>query len=296
VTATDLDLHIRLELAELDALEDMGHAATADAAAACGLHVFRQDGVLGTLATNADVLVLNRIVGLGVSSPATEEALEAALAPFHERRVPRVFVHIHPLAQPHPLAALLEARGMRHRNNWVRLVRDTSPPNAAASPLAVRPVTSGDAIAWASAIATSFRWPESTVPWIACLPGRPGWHCFGSFDGSTLAGTGALHVAGDIGWLSLATTLPRYRRRGSQSALLARRIGEAARLGCRWLSVEAAEGTPSAPSPSIHNLHRAGFTTAYTRANFLLVPRPAAALWNAIARTFTSTTIAPARQ
>ena len=66
--------------------------------------------------------------------------------------------------------------------------------------------------------------PEVTRPLLERLPGADGWQCFVAFDGQTPAATGALFVTGSVGWLGAAGTMPEYRRRGAQGALLAARI------------------------------------------------------------------------
>jgi len=67
-------------------------------------------------------------------------------------------------------------------------------------------------------------------------PGRPARRAaearfgrvFCGFDGETPAGAGLLYVRDGVGWFSYAATLPTFRARGCQGAILARRI-EAAR-------------------------------------------------------------------
>ena len=78
-----------------------------------------------------------------------------------------------------------------------------------------------------------------------------------------------MFVSGDRAWLDFAATLPEYRGRGAQAALLARRIVDAAQLGCRWLVVETAEETPQRGAPSFRNMLRFGFRQAYVRPNFI---------------------------
>ena len=80
---------------------------------------------------------------------------------------------------------------------------------------------------------------------------------------------GALFVKGDVGWLGIASTLPAYRPRGAQGALMARRIRDGADLGCRWLVTETGEDTPHHPNPSYHNMLRTGFSLAYRRPNYI---------------------------
>jgi hypothetical protein len=76
-----------------------------------------------------------------------------------------------------------------------------------------------------------------------------------------VAGAASLFVHGNIAFLSGATTLPPFRRRGAQTALLARRLDDAARLGCALACVVTAPGTRSQA-----NAQRGGFSLLYARA------------------------------
>ena len=81
---------------------------------------------------------------------------------------------------------------------------------------------------------------------------------------------GAYYLSGDIAWLDFAATKPEYREKGAQSALLARRIDDAAAEGCRLFVVETAEQTPEKEAPSFRNMRRYGFEVAYTRPNYIM--------------------------
>ena len=74
---------------------------------------------------------------------------------------------------------------------------------------------------------------------------------------------------GDWYYGTSIATRPSHRRRGAQGALLARRIRDAADLGCRWLVTETGEDLPERPNPSFRNMLRTGFELAYQRANYL---------------------------
>lgn len=75
------------------------------------------------------------------------------------------------------------------------------------------------------------------------------------------AGAALLSLDGDLGYLANASTLPESRGRGVQTALIARRIADAAAAGCASVCSGAAFG-----SQSQRNLQRAGLQVAYTKA------------------------------
>lgn len=89
----------------------------------------------------------------------------------------------------------------------------------------------------------------------------PEWHLYlAEVDGQTAAAA-VLRIRDRLGYLASASTAPRFRRRGCQSALIRRRLEDAAEFGCDLVCSQAAFG-----STSHHNLERAGLRLAYTKA------------------------------
>jgi ribosomal protein S18 acetylase RimI-like enzyme len=88
-----------------------------------------------------------------------------------------------------------------------------------------------------------------------------GWRLYLARVDGEPAGAGLLSLEDDVGYLANASTLSDYRRRGVQTALIARRIADAAAAGCDTVCSGAAFG-----SQSQRNLERAGLRVAYTKA------------------------------
>ena len=89
----------------------------------------------------------------------------------------------------------------------------------------------------------------------------PGWRLYvAAIDGAPAA-FAALFLSGGVGSLAGAATAPRFRGRGCQSALIRRRIADAAAEGCDLIAGQAAPG-----SSSQRNMERAGLRVAYTKA------------------------------
>ncbi|MEK4058107.1 MULTISPECIES: GNAT family N-acetyltransferase [Paenibacillus] len=93
------------------------------------------------------------------------------------------------------------------------------------------------------------------------LLNRPGWKLFAGYWEGLPAGVAAMHINGDIASCTLAATIPEYRNRGIQTALLHKRMHEAHLAGCRLITAQAGFG-----STSQNNMERAGFQLAWTRA------------------------------
>lgn len=81
------------------------------------------------------------------------------------------------------------------------------------------------------------------------------------------AGAAMLDLRGTTALLGSAGTLPFYRSRGVQAALIARRISEAAQAGCDLLVGGAYFGTSS-----MRNQLRAGLSLAFTRGIWAALP------------------------
>lgn len=99
----------------------------------------------------------------------------------------------------------------------------------------------------------------------AVLQGRPGWHFYMGLADEIPAAAGVMYVENGTASLTFAATLPEYRSRGLQYALVRRRMQEAAMNGCQLVVSQAAY-----LSPSHRNMERAGMKLAYTRMNMVL--------------------------
>jgi GNAT superfamily N-acetyltransferase len=81
------------------------------------------------------------------------------------------------------------------------------------------------------------------------------------------AATGAMVIDGGVGWLMGDTTLPPYRQRGIQQALLRYRLDLAQEAGCDLAVAETAPG-----SGSQRNLERLGFRVVFTHVELVKEP------------------------
>jgi ribosomal protein S18 acetylase RimI-like enzyme len=81
------------------------------------------------------------------------------------------------------------------------------------------------------------------------------------------AAAAILTMLGGDAYLAMAGTLPKFRRRGCQAALIRARIASAGAAGC-----ELVVATAAFPSSSHRNLERCGLRTAYTKPVLRLTP------------------------
>ncbi len=97
----------------------------------------------------------------------------------------------------------------------------------------------------------------------------PGFLRFGAWYDGELAGVAALRLDGTLAQLCGASTLPAFRRRGVQSALLRHRLAVARAAACQLALMTTQPG-----SKSHENGCRQGFVQLLNRALMVRAPRP----------------------
>lgn len=256
----DLELARRLEMAEMifpDCFEAMRRFAPEDPLAS--------EHVAGGIAFFGGVgYPANQIVGMGLHEEVTAADMDRVEDFFRSRGVPSTVV-VSPLADA-SLRTLLGERGYAIGEfNSVLMKRIsheepfTLPPGVVVervTPETIRP--------WMSAIAEGFAQDievaEDVFGGFAALPGALAF--LARIDGKIVGGCGGRVIRkGRIGALFGTATLPDYRRRGVQGALIAKRLHEAALAGCEYAVVSTHPG-----SGSQRNMERRGFRLAYTKA------------------------------
>jgi GNAT superfamily N-acetyltransferase len=262
------DLTQRSEHIERVELADLHTGAPAAARNRLGLSIEEVGGALVSIAAAVPSILLNRTIGLGLDQPATAETVRRIAEHYRTAGVARYFVQITPAAAPPALRDLLSAAGLEKARGWMKFTRGTAPPPTAACDLVVRKIGPEQAADFARIAVAGFDLPEAAHPIIAGLFHRPGWHLYMSFAGDVPAGTGALLVRDGVAHLDWGVTRPEFRRRGGQSAVLARRIGDAIAMGCDLLVTTTGETVPGDPQHSYNNILRAGFEEAYLRENW----------------------------
>jgi ribosomal protein S18 acetylase RimI-like enzyme len=106
--------------------------------------------------------------------------------------------------------------------------------------------------------------PASVERWL----GIRGWRLYLARVDGEPAGAAVLTLSDGVGYLANASTLPEYRGRGVQTALIARRLADASAAGVELVCSGTAFG-----STSQRNLERAGLRIAYTKAVWRLTDR-----------------------
>lgn len=255
-----------LEDAEAAAFADQLRAAPAD----WGCVAEEAEHGWFLCAPTIDILLFNRLVGLGLRQPARRNDLEGGLDRFRAAGLKGYGVQLSPRAMPDGLPEWLSAAGLVRRDSWSKCYRAAGGVPSITTDLRVEEIGPERGGTAASIVCAAFGMPAEREPWLASVVGRPGWHHYVAFDGSEAVATAALFVRGDIGWLGVAGTLQGARRRGAQGALMQRRLTDGQLLGCKWFVTETGEDRPDRPNSSFHNMMRLGFQLAYQRPNYLV--------------------------
>ena len=264
----------RLESIEHHGFADIYRSAPTELVASGGIDFECVNGVdCFAVRGHPNSILWNHAAGLGREHAASESNVDI-VCDFFERHGVQGAISLTPDAEPSDLSESLVARGFASGYAWRKFTRDVSDPPQRDSDLRIEKIDRSYGSAFGAMQVEGFSTPQWFGDWLAEIPGLDNWHCFMAFDGDTPAATGALYVEGNTGWLTFGATLSDFRRRGAQGALLSRRIGYAAELGCTLLVTETGED-PNEPEPSYRNILRAGFKKAYLRPNFVRSPRTA---------------------
>jgi GNAT superfamily N-acetyltransferase len=209
---------------------------------------------------------LTQAIGIGMQGSVTETDMEQLEAFFEVRGSPTL-IELCPLAD-RSLIELLGSRGYRLREFSNMLVLPLKPgarfvPGESA--VRVQRCTPGEDEVWTRTVAQGFSdniiVPEEDMPVLRSLFHRPDSTCLlGWIDGRPVGG-GALAIHEGVGALYGASTLPSFRRRGVQKAIIHALLSCALEGGC-----DVAYTLTSPGSVSQRNVERQMFRVVYTRS------------------------------
>lgn len=255
----------RMEAAGIAALHE---EASEEVRQRLGLRLAHINGTTVSIAAHDPSPLLNRAVGLGLHEPANAEGIERICAAYEEHEIDHFYVGIHPEARPADVRDILGQAGLEPARGWMKFERPPDPAPMATSNLSVRKIGEDHVEDFGRIAAAAYGMIPDAGSLVRGLIGRPGSHLYMTFDGDTPAGTGLLAVDGDCAWFEWASTDPAFRQRGSQRALLARRIEDAIDAGCTRLMTCTGEAVPGDPQHSYHNIEWAGFKPTFVRENW----------------------------
>jgi hypothetical protein len=185
-------------------LETVEAAAIADA---FGADAVQAGGVVCAVRPDLDEVYINRVIGLGVTEPASDAVLDRIAEVFGSVRHS---IALTPCEQPADLPAMLRERGYEAGYAWVKFHRPAAAPLAAQTDLRVERIGRECSAEYVTVLAAGFGLLPDAAAMLEHLPGRPGCGCYLAYAGELLVAAGAVFVSGDHAWLDLAA-----RRRDS---------------------------------------------------------------------------------
>lgn len=215
---------------------------------------------------------LTQGVAMALDGPTSEADFDRLESFYHERKEP-VRSEMCPLADPW-FVAQFGSRGYRvteFSNVMARpLAGEESAAIAndpAANRITMQRLSADGAQLWGATVADGFAEHPPSVPEIVELMKTfaliPSVECYLARVDGEVAGGGAVSFCDDVAVLFAASTLPAFRGRGVQTALLRKRLERAVEAGSTLAVCVAPPG-----STSQRNIARHGFQTLYTRVKF----------------------------
>lgn len=204
---------------------------------------------------------LTHVLGAGVNGPVTAAELERVEA-FNTAHESDTVLELCPVVEP-TLLALIQERGYRivQFENLLVANLTVAPAEPALAPQ-LRCVRADEHVSWAHLMARAFFSRDEVTAEEAAL-GVPfaaqAQTYVAEVDGLPVA-TGAMWLDGDIAFLMTDGTLPAFRGRGLQQALIQRRLIDAMAAGAR-----VAMASTLVNSGSQANYVRQGFRVLYTK-------------------------------
>jgi hypothetical protein len=271
--AIDRSAVVSMEQIERDAWLDLFSVAPAETVTGWGIQSARLPPATVFAMREAPLVEFNRAIGIGVEQPATEEELDHVVAWMRTHANSAWALQIASIACTEPLLSW-----MRHND----LIADGTglakfqrgPSQVADQPLQttflIYDVEPRDAAGFGAVVQAGFDAPPAFASWFSGLVGRPKWRIYLAYDGNDPVASGAMFIDRGWGWIGIDATLPAYRRRGAQAALLSRRIADGLAAGVEGFTAETDRPMVGheASQSSYRNFLRAGFSVAYTRDNY----------------------------
>ncbi|CAM2157212.1 putative N-acetyltransferase domain-containing protein [Pararobbsia alpina] len=257
------------EQVEMEAWLDLFAAAPEEFATRAGLK-FDFSGEYALFAVRSSPYTLfNRALGMGVSSTVNESSVDHAIAWLDQFGGSVWSVPVPRGMSEHDLNRWLPAKGLaKSEASIARFHFESAQPDVLECPYEVRVVGADKRADFGETLRNAFGMDEGFDTWFGSLPGRPRWTTYVAYDGEAPAATGALFVRGDLAWMGCGATLPEYRGKGAQSALLARRVADAMNLGATRITIETGFDAKQSPNQSHRNVLRAGFDLSYIRHEY----------------------------
>ncbi|MGH3169570.1 MAG: GNAT family N-acetyltransferase [Trebonia sp.] len=265
-----------IERVEAEAYAEFSASAATTARDALGTRQLRIGGGVALAMPYDSSGFFSKTIGLGFAEPITAQLLSQIIEFYREQGMPSASLRIAPRSVPADWAGICAKLGLREEPpGEVKLVGDLRTLAAGSGPvrldagLRVVQISPGQVEEWARVMFEGYGLPVDPHHEMAIgVYGKPGWYSFAVLEGDAIIAAANLYVHGSVADLFGSATLPKARRRGAQSALIAARIATARDAGCTWLLGDTDAEGPGEHNSSLHNMLRAGLDFRYLRQNW----------------------------
>ena len=249
--------------AELHFREGIWSAAPTDAIEELEIKKRWYGPVLATTCAGlADSALMNTVQGAAEPGAIADGHLAEAVEWMRSREVDYVVQVASDRPESEAAEAWLAERGYEQGPTMRRYIRPAASPTAGSESLVeVHELTAADtegmSLIFADAMGIS---DLATVPLLG-LPDLEGWRCYAAYLDEREVACGAMYLHDGIAVLGLDATAADARQRGCQTALIERRLVDAAQAGATTVLAESCE-VPEDRAAAGRNLQRAAFVEA----------------------------------
>ena len=272
--AVNMAAAIAIEAAEAQAWADLYAAAPAEWAAEAGVGTEWIDGTLVLHWKATDRRYFSRAIGLGVTAPATEDAIDRVLAIWQEREISMFLVQSLPHCQPRAYEDWLRGRGLEPFDSQDRIVRGAEP--AAIEPIlpgareiSVEEVGSATAEEWS--LFLQLVYGLDTGPWLPKLIDRPGWHQYVAREAGEIVAARGMHIGpGGTAWLGMDGPVPGLMTDDHlpDALICARIVIDGLARGARRFIADIEAPSAAMDTTAYEHFARLGFRRPYVRTHW----------------------------
>jgi hypothetical protein len=275
VTPVGLEDAATIEAAEARAWADLYAAAPAEFAETAGVDSVQIDGALVLRWAATGRRYFSRAIGLGVVTPATEEALDEILDAFRQAGIDMFLLQSLPHCRPGQYGDWLRERGLEPFDAQDRVVRDDSAASPAATDergLGVERVGPETADEWAAFTQRVYR--LDTGQWLQALIGRPGWHQYVAREAGEIVAARGMYIGPDgTAWLGMDGPVPGVTTDDYEpdAAICEAIVRDGLALGVRRFIADIEASSSALDTPAYAYFARLGFRRPYVRTHYTRV-------------------------
>ena len=272
-TPVDLATAAAIESAEARAWADLYGAAPAEFAGTAGHGSWEVGGALVLRWAASGRRYFSRAIGLGVTQPATPEAIDEILRGWEQEGITMFLLQSLPHCRPAEYEEWLGERGLEPFDAQDRIVRGPEPLVVQVEDgdrdLAVERVVQETADEWAEFVQRASL--LETGQWLQRLVGRGGWHHYLVRKGGEVVAARSMHVD-ETGraWLGIDAPVPGIRTDHYEpdAAACAFILADGLARGVRLFLADIEAPSPEQDTPAYEHFARLGFTRPYTRTHW----------------------------